>query len=558
MGTSFLPPLFKITEDKVFIGGGMQISKPHTFSDLRPIPEIRINKDDPRNKSLTVTFDQNFNDRYGLAIDTVTIDQPRNTTLNIHMKGHDNFVNPIKNTLNCTIIVLKQSEYIDLTNKNTMLLLDALGTNVLFEFQELPYESIVNVEGIVNQFNDNRSVHNKSRLYLETSHKRYIFVKLLYHELYVDLTSKQTYRMYGPMKYDAICVMNDDNIAYACMKRSFFVHGVYDVQLRPVRTHGVQTGVNMEDSIVLNWKSSHNFMANIHAVQLHDQDGNIRVDFTLSENPDDYVVSLTALNDYRGSIRAYVQYENVVWSPLNYSNTVVFETTNVPIHIEFKVSNDEKFDTSYEQLHIQLMILDMGSSGVTSVFQRAVTVQLYKDEARQIPEGDSVVFVNVSESRIVGNLEMGTGYYLSYEINDNLNPIHNGKVDAKYSTRTDPTFVTDGVGPVIEFTVYTNPLVFSATITDSSYIVNVRYSLFSDLDVESVNTYQHWFPVPLTELKTEVHVHNHQMFVYYIDNTNIQPFYITNDTPVPSLKFIIQATDIYNNVTTRSAVINLN
>jgi len=319
----------------------------------------------------------------------------------------------------------------------------------------------------------------------------------------------------------------------------------------------VQTGVNTDDSIVLSWRSSHDYLANVDVVQLHDYEGNVLVDFALSENPDSYVVPLTTLSDYRGSIRAYVQYENVTWSPHNYSDSLVFETTNAPVRIEFKVSNDERFDTSYEQLYVQLVVLDMGSSGDTAVFQRAVTVQMYEDEARKIPAGDVVTFISLFDAHVVGNLEMGTGYYISYETNDHLNPTHADVIDAKYSTRTDPTMVRDGAGPVIEFTVDTNPLMFSALITDSSYIVNIRYSLFSDLNVEKVNTLQHWFPVPMTEFLNEVRVDHQHMFVYYLDNTNIQPHY-TMTTTETALKFILQATDIYNNVTTRSVVINLN
>lgn len=553
MGTSLLPPLFKYFNDDISVGGGIKISKPVTVSTTRPKPEVRIEHHE-RNRGLVITYDSNVRDRYGLAIANLKADQHHNTVLNLSMTGHDNFVNLLKNTLNCTFVVVKQSEYLNLTSRSTILLLESLGTNVLFTLSSEP-ESETVVGPVVNQPNDNRSVHNKSRLYFETVFKYDITATLTNHDTYVDLTTKQSYRLYGPMKYDAVCVLNDDNLTQVSMKRSFFVHGVFDVSLRPVRTDGVQTGVNTDDSVVLGWSSSQHFLVNVHAVQLHDHEGNVLVD--LSGNTDHYVVSLTELNDYRGAIRAYVQYENVSWSPLNYSNTVVFETTNKPVRIEFKVSNDERFEVSYEQLYVQLVVLDMGSSGSTSVLQRAVTLRFYEDEARQIPAGDTVTFVNLFDAHLVGNLEMGTGYYISYETDDQLNPTYADVIDAKYSTRADPTMVMDGAGPVIEFTVETNPLMFSAVITDSSYIVNVRYSLFSDLDVETVNTFQHWFPIPLVEFKNEVRVDHQQMFVYYLDNTNIQPYY-TMTTTVAALKFVLQATDIYNNVTTRSAVINLN
>lgn len=560
MGTSLLPPLFKYFNDDISVGGGIKISKPNTVSTTRPKPEVRIQNDLVNNKALTITYNSNVRDRYGLAIAIVTIDQHQNTVLNLSMTGHDNFVNVLRNTLNCTFILVKQSEYLNLNSRNTVLLLESLGTNVSFSLsnteQQQPPPPPTGGGSVVNQPNDNRSVNNRSRLYFETIFKHNISATLTDHDIYVDITTQQAYRLYGPMKYDAVCVLNDDNLTHVCMKRSFFVHGVYDVTLRPTRTHGVQTGVNTDDALVLSWSSSQNFLVNVHAVQLRDPDGNVLVDFALSDDPDSYVAPLAALNDYRGGIRAYVQYENVSWSPLNYSNTVVFETSNVPVRIEFKVSNDERFDTSYEQLYLQLVVLDMGSKGETSVFSRAVTVQLYEDEARQVPAGDTVTFLHLFDAHLVGNLEMGTGYYISYETDDRLNPTHTDVIDAKYSTRADPTMVLDGTGPVIEFTIDTNPLMFSAIITDSSYIVNVRYSLFSDMDVESVNTFQHWFPIPLTEFKNEVRVDRQQMFVYYIDNTNIQPYYTINTT-APALKFVLQATDIYNNVTTRSAVINL-
>jgi hypothetical protein len=382
------------------------------------------------------------------------------------------------------------------------------------------------------------------------------------HDEYVDVATKQTFPIYGPHKYDVIVILNDNNNTFTSIKRSLFVHGVYDVFVEPVRTDGVRTGVNLNDSVRLTWKLSTNENSDEleTIIEIRDNDGN-----PLVTVPPDGVVTMSSLigSSYRGTVRGYVQYKHVHWSPLNYSNAIVFETSNEPTTVEFRVSNDEKkHGVGYDQLYIQLVTLDMGTntSSGGSVLERVVTLRLYEDEARTIRRS-TVVFTRLYEAHVVSNLEIATAYYASYDINDFLNPLYSADViDARYSTRTDPaSLITDTDGPEIELTVTgTSPIVtFTARITDASYIVSVRYSMNTDLEMDRVTTYQQWTNVNVKELYKEIILTHQEIFVFYKDNTNINPFLVSSDHGYTSFKLFVESTDIQNNQTIRTIKIDL-
>eukprot|EP00959_Pyramimonas_sp_CCMP1952_P206326 4315286-Pyramimonas_sp.AAC.1 len=195
-------------------------------------------------------------------------------------------------------------------------------------------------------------------------------------------------------------------------------------------------------------------------------------------------------------------------------------------------------------------------------FSRTVTLRLFEDEARTRPAGDVVVLRFVDDAHIVGNLDAATAYFVSYETNDNLNPTFLDDIDAQYSTRTDPDAVTDSDGPVIapiELSKQGSTYVFGTRITDASFIVNVRFSLNADLDMETVTTFQQWTRIDLDELTNEVVVSAQDLFVYYKDATNVKPYLVSqvHNTDYTRLKLIVQATDIHNNRTTRTIVFSV-
>jgi hypothetical protein len=390
-------------------------------------------------------------------------------------------------------------------------------------------------------------------MFKETVFRQSIESRLNNHDEYVDVTTNQTFPTYGPYKYDVIVILNDDDITFTSIKRSLFVHGVYDVFVEPVRVDGVRTGVNADDSIRLTWKLS-NESSSVTDVEIKDNDGNLLVTV-----PADGVVPLSSLGAYRGTVRGYVQYKHVHWSPLSYSNAIVFETSNEPTTIEFRVSNDDRYDIGFDQLYIQLVTHDMGTNtSGGSVLERAVTLRLYEDAARTNQKGNTVIFTRLHEAHIVSNLQISTAYYASYDTNDLLNPVYSDVLDAQYSTRTDPSLVTDSDGPEIELTVSgTDPITFSARIVDASYIVNIRYSLNTDLEMDRVTTYQQWTIVNIEELSKEFIISQQEIFIFYKDNTNVKPFLVSSDHGYTAFKLIIESTDIQNNQTIQTAIINI-
>lgn len=546
----FLPPLFKIFDDDISVGGGIKISKIFSTGG-RSSPELRVT-----DRQVTVTYDFNVKDRYGVEIVDMDIDQVSNTSVDVSVRGYDNFVNPSVDDLQVNVVALKrESEDPNLNLRSVISLLTNLGDPMnVFYNENVPLES--RSELIVNQANDNRSIRNKSRLYSETILRKVVFGETSGHDTFLDLTRLQKYRMYGPHMYDIITVFNDAGLTFTSMKRSVFVQGIYDVFVEPLRETGVRAGVNQDDTLVLKWKSS-DAVKYVTAIQIRDPDENVLAE-TSPGDVTEFTVHLTAFGSFRGELRGYVQYEGVSWSPYNYSNSIVFETSNEPRVIEFKVSNDEKYDLNYEELYIQLTTLDMGSSGNTSVLVRTVTVQLFEDEERTIPAGNPVSFENLYESQIVRNLQVATAYYMSYEANDRLNPVHSDVIDAQYSTRVDPAFVADTEGPEIVFDIVsTNPILFDAVVRDVSFLVKVQFSLFSDLEVDKVTTFQQWTPIQITELKKEITVSQQEVFVYFKDNTNVKPFLVEN-SGISTFKFVIQAIDINNNQTTKTLIISRN
>lgn len=539
-----LSPLFKIFNDDIFISGGIKISKPVTLRTDRASSELRVNNE------VVVTYDNVVKDRYGVEITDITLVQHNDTQMDVSIIGYDNFVDPNNISLKCSVVAIRQDGTYNLNQRPTIMLLESLG-------KEVPLTLLgsiihpVRSTGIRNDANDNRSVGNRSRMFRETIFGQSIESHLNDHDEYVDVATKQTFPIYGPYKYDVIFILNDDNFTFTSIKRSLFVHGVYDIFVEPVRENGVRTGINLDDTVRLTWKFSTNDLENI-TIELRDNDGN-----PLVTVPPDGVVTATSLGTYRGTVRGYVQYKHVHWSPLNYSNAIVFETSNKPTIIEFRVSNDEKHDIGTDQLYIQLIKLDTGTNtSGGSVLERAVTLRLYEDSARTIQIGNTVVFKSVYEAYIVSNLETATAYYASYDTNDLLNPIYSDVLDAQYSTRTDPSLVVaDTDGPEIELTIIgTSPIRFTARITDSSYIVNVRYSLNTDLEMDHVTSYQQWTVVNIEELYKEI-VLQQEIFIFYKDNTNVQPFLVSSDHGYTSFKLIIESTDFLNNQTVKTIII---
>lgn len=541
-----LPPLFKHFNDDIFIGGGVKISKPVTLRTGRASSELRVNNE------VVVTYENNVRDRYGVEITDITLVQHDETQLDISIIGYDNFINVSNITLKCTLVMIRQDGTYNLSHRSTIMLLESLG-------KEIPVSLLGSVThpvrstGVRNNENDNRSVVNRSRLFKETVFRQSIESRSNNHDEYADVTTNQTFPTYGPYKYDVIVILNDDNITFTSIKRSLFVHGVYDVFVEPVRAGGVRTGVNADDSIRLTWKLS-NESSTATIVELKDNDGN-----PLVTVPADGVVPLSSLGAYRGTVRGYVQYKHVNWSPLNYSNAIVFETSNEPMTIEFRVSNDDRYDIGFDQLYVQLVTLDMGTNtSGGSVLERAVTLRLYEDAARTNQKGNTVTFTRLHEAHIVSNLEISTAYYASYDANDLLNPVYSDVLDAQYSTRTDPSLVTDSDGPEIELTVSgTDPITFSARIVDASYIVNIRYSLNTDLEMDSVTTYQQWTIVNIEELSKEFTISQQEIFIFYKDNTNVKPFLVSSDHGYTAFKLIVESTDIQNNQTIQTAIINI-
>ena len=547
----FLPPLFKIFNDDISVGGGIKISKLFQ-SGGRSSPELRVT-----DRPVTVTYDFNVKDRYGVEIVDMDIEQVSNTSVDVRVRGYDNFVNPSVNDLDLKVVALKRKEDDPNLNVRTVIgLLSNLGHPMSVMYADSDTQLEVRSELIVNQVNDNRSIRNKSRLYSETILRKAVFGERNNLDIFLDLTRLQQYRMYGPHVYDIVTVFNDAGLTFTSMKRSVFVQGIYDVFMEPLRAGGVRSGVNQDDTLVLKWKSSA-AIKYVTAIQIRDPDDNILAEAGVGDATE-FSIDLTAFGLFRGELRGYVQYEDVSWSPYNYSNSIVFETSNEPRMIEFKVSNDEKYDINFEELYIQLTTLEMGSSGNTGVLVRTVTVQLFEDEDRTVPAGNPVTFDSLYESKIVRNLQVATAYYMSYETNDRLNPVHSDVIDAQYSTRVDPAFVADREGPEIVFDIIsTEPILFDVFVRDVSFLVKVQFSLFSDLEVDKVTTFQQWTPIQITELKKEITVSQQEVFVYFKDNTNVKPFIVEN-SGVSTFKFFLQAIDINNNQTTKTLIITRN
>jgi len=568
-----LSPLFKVFNNDILIGGGVKISKPPITitTNYRASSELRVNN------KVVVTYDNATPDRYGVEITDITLVQHDETQVDVSIVGYDNFVNNVNvdtsSSLKCSVVAIRQdhenTKY-NLNQRPTIMLLESLGKEVPLSLLGSTLVHPVRSTGVRNDANDNRSVVNQSRIFRETSFKQSIESHSHNHDEYVDVATKQTFPIYGPHKYDVIVILNDKNITFASIKRSLFVHGVYDVMVEPARTGGVRTGVNLNDSVRVTWKLStgNELVPETSIVELRDNDGNLLVTVPPATTADGtVVVAMSSLltGSYRGTVRGYVQYKHVHWSPLNYSNVIVFETSNEPTTVEFFVSNDEKKHGSvgYDQLYIQLVTLDtITGSANASLLERVVTLRLYEDEARTI-QRTTVVFTRLYEAHVVSNLETATAYYASYDINDFLNPVYSADViDARYSTRTDPaTLVAEDIdGPEIELTLNVTGTSFTARITDASYIVNVRYSLNADLEMNRVTTYQQWTNVNIEELSKEVVTHQ-EIFVFYKDDTNVNPFLVSaaaSDHNTTSFKLFVESTDILNNKTLQVRTILLN
>eukprot|EP00976_Prorocentrum_cordatum_P022825 466198-Prorocentrum_minimum.AAC.39 len=586
MPVATLPPLFKFVNDQISIGGGIQISEPpvpvSSGLDFRARNELRVVKESSvTGRGVTVSYDTNLRDRFGTEVYDMTVDptspeqDPTGTAFDLRFALTDNFAHvttPFAHLAAHVTLVREQDMHqFDLHARTHALRVHSHGL-VVTDFQPSTLAPVGSAEAD-NRFNDNRAHRNRSRQFAPTRFAQHYFGAITGVQVFWDVNTDQTVQVYGPNKFAVVLVVVDDFQTHVCMTRSVFVHGVYDVRVSPSRPGGVRNGVNLDDTVRVTWRTSSYDDTMITAMQVRVPTTNeVLLDlielFAESDRFGTVEFPTSAMQDFRGFFWVYVEYKQVQVSPLNLSNVLTFETSNEPVSIGFKISNEERFNVGYHELYVQLTTLTMSANTNTSDadfdpgFSRTVTLRLFEDEARTRPAGDVVVLRFVDDAHIVGNLDAATAYFVSYETNDNLNPTFLDDIDAQYSTRTDPDAVTDSDGPVIapiELSKQGSTYVFGTRITDASFIVNVRFSLNADLDMETVTTFQQWTRIDLDELTNEVVVSAQDLFVYYKDATNVKPYLVSqvHNTDYTRLKLIVQATDIHNNRTTRTIVFSV-
>ena len=75
--------------------------------------------------------------------------------------------------------------------------------------------------------------------------------------------------------------------------------------------------------------------------------------------------------------------------------------------------------------------------------------------------------------------------------------------------------------------------------------------------MDSVTTYQQWTIVNIEELSKEFTISQQEIFIFYKDNTNVKPFLVSSDHGYTAFKLIVESTDIQNNQTIQTAIINI-
>lgn len=498
-------PLFKsytLPDDTVLtmIGGSAKIQKPLYTNYQNRGPKILIAKrPNPVSSNdygkVTVGFSADYDDTFGTEISHVYTNVLNNTQISVLSQAEDAFsINTNETGIEFRVlnVQLIPTQVYDLSNPETVNSLLAVST-IVGPVTRISSIATPTDLSISNNINDPNSVKNKSPQLRDfgSAYKtkfelqNYVLSKYTVRDENGDIQMNDenvplSSNVYGPMTYDVMVFVKDINNSSSnqfsttsLMRRYVDIHGLDNVQL--IIPNG-ETIANSNDTLNITWNFSNanESLSNFGFIKIFKNtvpqtaiDG---LSFSsITKNGTTYTVSVSNLSaieaiGYRGEIKAYVQWKNVDWSPLNVSSPIIFSYSSEPLsNFIIYVSSDNLVHPGLldTELYFRLQPNTYNNNYFATNVNHTVTFMFYENDPNRNSGSlkTSVTYTDINNTNItefgpyiIGDLEQNTRYFVSYTISDGRNsytgiinnPDPDPSLQGGYKTRYD-----DIVSPTI-------------------------------------------------------------------------------------------------------------
>lgn len=519
---SALSPLFKVVTDDqnneiVYKGGGMKVAK-NQGTARRNNPKFTVQGGSTSDAKLLVRYIDAFSDTFGIVLNSFTIDSnaTETETLAVSFSATDILaVSPETNTVVNVLVVGSNhiedadvinsvDEYIDIGQtipfSSTRALVEDF--HVYGSTTQDVYGSTSRSAAVINQPANPSSINNQSGNYRQLNNQR--LSKQLNGALAnistgFDPVKNEMYTLYGPREYYVYVLVTDINGGgsvkdnTAIMTRTYFIHGIFDVQLTSnTNNPALQTvGGNHGNMYKLTWECSR-IPSDISAIRstifrnfsLRKENGeslpiyppSINISYDADSGKYSAQFTIGGSLTYQGPIYGFLQYKEISTSPLNTSTPLILSSTNAPNNADttslFIISSGTNGSTEILETELQV---SLGDIQFATMLTRTITVSAHQNGSSNA-SGNSCTFTfvngqrdNVSTRKITG-LAIGSPYVIKYTV-------ENGQINVPYTAdfTTTETRYDDVYGPTVSSLVaITQPNAIKVYVTNIQDANNIQ------------------------------------------------------------------------------------
>lgn len=524
---SSINPLFKsytLPDGNVItmLGGGAKVQKPLYTSYQNRGPKIVVAKRSGAVSyhdygKVSVGYSSDFDDTFGTELVSMNLEQIDDISYRMTAEGSDMFViNTGETSLEFRVLNVQlasgESISYDLSDSqvvNTLLSSSTLVPQVqrIDSVQSPPEGAILNnvnsPSSYVNQSTQHRAFGDTHTVHFRVSDV--VFNEFAVRDATGNITKNSfgipiTSNIYGPFTYDVMVFAKDLNndstnqsSTTSIMRRQIAIDGLDNVSLHIVSTNGqTYSFANADDSFALRWEFNDSSATVSDFTDIRVVINNIdnteieHLAFSsVVKNGTQFSTTVSNLSaiGYRGEVKAYVQWKNVHWSPLNFSSPVTFSYSSQPLSTFIVyVSNSRSALSTLEetQLYFKLMPNTNYNNYFATSSTHNVTFRFHDNSSRDDASirgsvnyiGLTNTNVTIYSPKVVSGLNPGTEYFVSYTVSDGRNPVYTGTISGSFFTRID-----DRIPPVItslSLVPMETSIHVSATVSDDIALEQIK------------------------------------------------------------------------------------
>lgn len=608
---SSINPLFKsytLPDGNVItmLGGGAKVQKPLYTSYQNRGPKIVVGKKPGAVSyhdygNVTVGY-SDFDDTFGTELAYMSLEHVDDISFRMTAEGSDMFsINTGETSLEFRVlnVQLSSSESVSYDLSNSQVVNSLLSSSTLVPLvqridsvQSTPEGAILNnvnnSNSFMNQSTQHRAFGDAYKVHFRVSDV--VFNDFIVRDASGNITKNSvgipvTSNIYGPFTYDVIVFAKDLNNSSnnqfsttSIMRRQIDIDGLDAVQLNILSPNGqTYSFANSGDSFTLRWSFS-DASATVSdftsvRIVLNNIDNTEIQNLTflpIVKNGTQFsttVSNLSAIEEigYRGDVKAYVQWKNVHWSPLNFSSPVTFSYSSQPLSTFIVyVSNSRSVLSSLEETQLYFKLMSNTNYADYFATSRSHTVvfrfhdNISRDDASirgsVTYNGLTNTNVNVFTYRVISGLNPGTEYFVSFTVSDGRNAVYTGSIAGSFFTRVD-----DKIPPVItglSLIPMETSILVRATVSDDIALNQIQIIAIEGGDSMSLSD---------TELQNRFNTAEHALTYNFTDVTaNVVDSVIDKQYRNPYLDrdrlytVVLRASDRANNATFAKATATTN